>query len=86
MVDSLGLSKKVTGFHAGLGRLSKSLLGVPAWKSKRLSTSDWRKSPLSNAALTYAAKDALFSLQVHDALLVADGQDPGLETAGHDGI
>lgn len=77
VVDTAVLGNRVLGITTGLARLGRVMLGVPPWKSKKLAMSDWKKYPLSSAALQYAAKDALYSLQVHEALLLAAGEDPG---------
>ncbi|MEE9285460.1 MAG: ribonuclease D, partial [Dehalococcoidia bacterium] len=53
----------------GLAAASEHFLGVILKKEKRLQRADWSLRPLSQAALSYAANDVAYLLQLRDAIV-----------------
>ena len=56
---------------SGLERIAVLFLGLPRWKRKRVTMSNWKAYELSDAQVRYAAIDAWASLMLYDALKFA---------------
>ena len=55
----------------GLATQARLLLGAPAWKSKRVTCSNWAAQELTEQQVLYAARDAWYSRAVADACVRA---------------
>lgn len=55
----------------GLATQARLLLGAPAWKSKRVTCSNWAAPELTEQQVLYAARDAWYSRAVADACVRA---------------
>lgn len=53
------------GFRAsGLGPMSHTFLNAPLYKNKKITLSNWERKELDDAQISYAAKDALYGLEL----------------------
>lgn len=66
LVRAIGCQKT-----SGLQNIAKLFLGLPVWKSKRETLSNWQALHLSEAQVRYAAMDAWASRQLVEPLVLA---------------
>lgn len=87
MAKTIGIAHGPTGRHIhGLQALA-GMAGVPPWKRKSLTISNWAQFPLSTNQIRYAAIDAWAGLHVYRFLTTAVPQEEQHEagTAVHAG-
>ena len=72
--DLGGLRVDFTNSTLGLKTLAAVVLGLDLPKSRRITTSDWSRSPLTTEQVTYAARDAWVGAAIVEELTQRDPQ------------